>query len=196
MVVASAAASVSEVMEVDRFSVGSISARGDTGFSCKCHELSPKLHRSYREREGMSKRLDYCVTYSCVDLEMSQTQLCIHVVISDSKNCFLNLQSVLLDGGNWLAVMVNPRSLVVDYCILLRISLQPSCSIAGCLEHFNFFLFFFFFYFFPLRKQSIPKLLFKILIASSTEDDIETQVTRYNHTICGIAVRGNSEDLF
>lgn len=52
MVMASAVTRVSEVMRVDRFSVGEHPRRGDTGFSCMCHEPSPKLHRSRIDREG------------------------------------------------------------------------------------------------------------------------------------------------
>lgn len=86
----------------------------------------------------MTKWLDYCVTYSSANLEMSQTPLCVHVVICDSNSYFLKLQSVLLDSGSWLALMVSPRNLGFDHCVLLWISLHPSCREISL---FSFFLF-------------------------------------------------------
>lgn len=83
--------------------------------------------------------------------------------------------------------MVSPRSLGIDYHVLLWISVPPSCSIAGCLEQFIFLYFFF-----SLSLKTVDsKTAVQVSHASSIEDDIETQVTRNNHTICGIAVKGN-----
>lgn len=68
----------------------------------------------------MTKWLDYCVMCSFASMGMSQAQLlCIHVVICDANSCFLQLQSVLPDRGNWLAQMVSPEVLglvIVFYC--------------------------------------------------------------------------------
>lgn len=120
---------------------GSVSTRGDSSFCCGCHECSPELHRSYVQRGGVTKQLDDGVT--CRSGAVPDTTLYVHGVICESNGCFLKLPSVLLGSGDWLALMVSPRSLSFDYSILLSVSLQPSCSIAGCLQHFIFLYFFF-----------------------------------------------------
>lgn len=77
VIAASALTCASEVLQMDRFSVGEHQHWRCYQYSCKCYDLNPKLHRSYREKRGMAEQLDYCVAYSFTNLEVSQPQLCV-----------------------------------------------------------------------------------------------------------------------